>query len=86
MPTSHSAKRSGVIAAMCMQRPANFSAAERLNTATPSVSSAARGYLPYISQFLEECFGHEVIKVETLRTQDVIGFVQSVVIMVVLLG
>jgi Phage integrase, N-terminal SAM-like domain len=39
-------------------------------------SRTVRGYLPYISQFLEECFGHEVIKVETLRTQDVIGFVR----------
>jgi site-specific recombinase XerD len=39
-------------------------------------SRTLRGYLPYISQFLEECFGHEVIKVETLRTQDVIGFVR----------
>jgi site-specific recombinase XerD len=39
-------------------------------------SRTLRGYLPYISQFLEECFGHEVIKVETLRAQDVIGFVR----------
>ena len=39
-------------------------------------STTLRLYLPYISQFLEERFGHEVIKVETLRTQDVTGFVQ----------
>jgi site-specific recombinase XerD len=35
-----------------------------------------KAYLPYISQFLEECFGNEVIKLETLRAQDVIDFVR----------
>jgi integrase/recombinase XerD len=39
-------------------------------------STTLRLYLPYISQFFEERFGHEVIKVETLRTQDVTGLVQ----------
>jgi site-specific recombinase XerD len=39
-------------------------------------SSTLRQYLPFISQFLEERFGHEATKVETLLSPDVTGFVQ----------